>query len=313
MEINEKTIMYISAGLFITFLILAIIFIYDPPLYTSFLILSVMLAVVPYSLYRFFEFRLIKNCENEFPNFLRDLAEAKRSSLSLIQAIKNCSKSDYGALTKYVKKMAHQLSWNIPLSDVIGKFRKRFKRSKIMSYAMLIISKIEESGGRTEDILDSLADNIENIKETYAEKASLMQQHVMTMYAIFFIFLGICITLIKFLIPLLQSQGEIGGFGFLGSFGGSPCDTCIGVDDMVCAPCNVYFGFCKLFSFGALNDPACYYKSLFFAMIIIQGIFSGLIAGQISSDSLVAGIKHSLLLTTLGFIIYVTISYIGVV
>lgn len=311
-EMNEKNVLIISVGLFVVFMVLALIFIYDTPLFVAFLIIGIISSIMPYSIYSFFEFKLIRNCENEFPNFLRDLAEAKRSGLSMIQAIQNCSKSDYGVLSKYVKKMANQLSWNIPLRDVLENFRKRFKRSRVMNYAMMIISEIEGSGGKTEDILDSLADNIEDIKETYAEKATLMHQHVITMYAIFFIFLGISVTLIKFLIPLLQGQGEI-GLGLFGTFVGSPCSVCINSQEPSCTPCNIFFGICKLFSFGSFQDPACYYKSLFLVMIIIQGIFSGLIAGQIASDSIVAGVKHSLLMTVVGFIIFLSVSYMGVI
>ncbi len=313
MNISLKIMRYISIGIFLVFLVIGIVFIFDPYMFAGLTILGLFISTTVYFLFRFFEFSLIKNCEKEFPNFLRDIAEAKRSGLSLIQAIETTSKSDYGALTKYVKKMAHQLTWNIPLSDVIENFRKRFEESSIINYSMLVLEEMEQFGGKTEDILDSLADNIENIKETYAEKESIMRQHVMTMYAIFFIFLGISVTLIKFLIPLMKTQGEIGGMSLFGSLSGSPCSPCIGNQDPMCLPCNIYFSLCTLFSFGGLEDPTCYYKSLFFIMVAIQGIFSGLIAGQISSDSILAGIKHAIILGVSGIVLFLLMSYLGVV
>ena len=268
---------------------------------------------MPYSIFQFIEFRKLKNCENEFPNFLRDLAEAKRTGLSIIQAINNCSKSDYGLLTKDIQKLNNQLTWNIPLKKVLENFRKTFRRSSIISHSALVISQIEESGGKTEDIMESLADNIESIKEAQAEKKLLMNQHVMTMYALFFIFFGISIALIKFLTPLFTTQEEIGGLGIIGSFGGNPCQMCINSISSSCITCNIFFSFCSAFNFGAQTSVTCYYKSLFFVMIMIQGIFSGLIAGQISSDSIVAGVKHSLIMVISSFILFLTVSTIGLI
>ena len=313
-ELNEKNVVIISAVAFLVLVIIALFFIYNPPMFFALIILGLIVAVLPYTIYKFFEVRLIKNCENEFPNFLRDLAEAKRTGLSLIQAVQACANSDYGVLTKYIKRMVNQISWNIPFKEVLKNFRNRFKNSKIISYSVMVISEMEEIGGKIEDILDSLADNIENIKETYEEKRALMQQHVMTMYAIFFIFLGISITLIKFLMMFIQNQAELGGLSFLGGgVGGNPCGICVGSPISGCISCNIFFGICQLFNFGAIESAACYYKAMFFVMIIIQGIFSGLIAGQIASDSIVAGVKHSLVMTISGFIIFILASMIGVI
>lgn len=63
--------------------------------------------------------------------------------------------------------------------------------------------------------------------------------------------------------------------------------------------------------FGPAKAPESYYRSLFLVMIIIQGFFSGLIAGQIVSDSVSAGIKHSLIMTLSGFFIFVLVIKAG--
>ena len=40
-------------------------------------------------------------------------------------------------------------------------------------------------------------------------------------------------------------------------------------------------------------------------MVLVQGIFSGLVSGQIGEDSVVAGFKHSVIMTTAGFAILI--------
>jgi flagellar protein FlaJ len=269
-------------------------------------------TLLPYSIIQFLEFRRIKSSEREFPKFLRDLAEAKRSGLSLIQAINTCAGTDYGALTKEVIKLKNQLSWNIPLKIVLENFRKRFAKSEVISYATMVLEQVEESGGNTEDIMDSLADNIENLREAEEERKSLMTQHTTSMYAIFFIFVGITVAIVKFLTPLIQSQQEVGGYGGFTIIGGSPCNICITTDVPGCEICKLFFNICLALGFGTMESVTCYFKSLYFIMTIIQGIFSGLIIGQISSNSVIAGIKHSLILTLSSLFLFVGLSFIGV-
>lgn len=315
MEMDKKRILLITVTVFLSAMLVSVILFQELVIFLNVLIMGVIVIVLPFSIYQFIEFKRIKNCEDEFPNFLRDLAEAKRSGLSLIQAIRSCSKSDYGALTQEIVRLNNKLTWNIQLKDVLKEFGEKFKKSSIISHTILIISQMEESGGKTEDIMDSLADNIESIREVQMEKRTLMNQHVMSMYAIFFIFFGISVALIKFLIPLMEVQEEMGGIGIgsLGTFGGSPCQVCIGVNSGECITCNIFFTTCSIFNFGSNSSPKCYYKSLYFFMIIIQGIFSGLVAGQISSDSIIAGVKHSLIMTVSGFVLFLSVSSIGII
>lgn len=310
MEVNEKNILLVSISVFIAILFISSFVYREIALFINLLIVGIMVIILPYSIYKFIAFKNLKNCEDEFPNFLRDLAAAKRSGLSLIQAIKSCSSSNYGMLTKEIVRLNNQLTWNIPLKKALKSFRERLKQSSIISHSIIAISQIEESGGKTEDIMDSLADNVEGIKETEAEKKALMSQHITAMYAIFFIFLGIAIALISFLLQFaeLPTESEFGA-GII--FGGSPCKSCINATNINCLSCNIFFNICSAFDFGRSDSPKCYYKSLFFMMIIIQGIFSGLIAGQIGSESVVAGVKHSLIMAVSGFIIFLTASSIG--
>lgn len=322
MEFDDKKIMIISVVGLIMISALVFLMTKNMLIFFNVLIVGTVGIVVSFSLYQFAEYNKIKNCEDQFPTFLRDLAETKRSGLSIVQGMQTCAKSDYGALTPEIHKIRNQLSWNIPMKSVMDTFRKKFRQSNIINYSTLIIEQMEESGGKTEDIMDSLADNIENIKETESEKKMLMSQHIMSMYAIFFIFVGISIALIKFLLPLMEMSTEfsgsdtaMGGMDLQGIIGGNPCQTCIdqssGNSD--CLSCSMFFGICTNFGFGNIDSPGCYYKSLFFIMIIIQGIFSGLLAGQIGSDSLIAGIKHSLIMTVSGFIAFLVINTLGLI
>jgi len=311
-EINENIVMAIIIAIFVVILI-ATAFI-GITLFVNTFLSGTILIVIGYSVYRFMEFRKIQAYESQFPNFLRDLAQTQHAGLSLLQAFKAVAKSDYGLLSDEIRKINNQLSWNIPLEKVLENFRKRMRKSRLITHSVIVIEQANKSGAKIEDILDSLATNIEDITSVQKERKLLMGQQVTFMYAIFFIFLAISIALIKFLIPMLEVSAVSGaqaGLTLIGQTNANPCSVCINNKDITCSGCAAFFYISSVFGFGDPSMPASYYKALFFTMVMIQGFFSGLIAGQIGSDSVIAGVKHSLIMDVAGLIIFLTVSGIG--
>lgn len=313
MELNEKNVLIISGAMFALFMALAAVFSGSFAVSSNFIFFGIIAVAVPYSLYKFFKFKKIRAYEDEFPNFLRDITESQRAGLSTIQAIKIAAKTDYGRLAPEIKKIDNQLSWNVPLENVLSDFSKRMKDSRIIVRSVMVIQQANKSGGNVEDTMASLANNIEMIKDVQSEKAALMNQQVMMMYAIFFIFLGISIALIKFLIPLVQMPTGTGDLGITQNFNPNPCAPCLAGGGPECISCDAMMSVSEAFSFGQKSDPSSYYKSLFFIMIVVQGFFSGLIAGQIGSDSVTAGIKHSLIMLISGIFIFIFVIRIGII
>lgn len=305
---KEKYIITISFAIFFVLLVFAL-FSNELILSINLFFISIAAMIVPYSIYRFTELRKIMAYEKDLPAFLRDLAESQRAGLSTIDAIHLAAKSEYGVLTKEIRKMSDQLSWNIPLERVLNGFIKNVHKSRIIVRSMMIIEQSNKSGGNVEDTMNSLANSIETIRDVNDEKSNLMNQQVMMIYAIFFIFLGITIVLIKFMMPLLQAQFG-GGFG-MKTYSANPCYMCTA--EAGCISCDILSYVSATFNFGRMEDPNAYYKSLFFMMIVIQAIFSGLIAGQIGSDSVVAGIKHSLIKLISGSLIFMLVVWAGII
>ncbi|MFH0832564.1 MAG: type II secretion system F family protein [Candidatus Aenigmatarchaeota archaeon] len=309
---DEKNILIASVAVFIVTVVLAVFmqaYSFDSAISANIILLGIIVLFVPYSIYRFLEFRKINAYEKEFPAFLRDMSEAQRAGMSIIEGIRLLSKSEYGLLTHEIKKMNNELSWNVSLENVLSSFIKRMNRSKTITRSLMIIEQANKSGGNIEDTMDSLASNIEMIKDVQEEKATLMNQQIMMMYAIFFIFLGISIVLTKFLIPFLQTQSLGGVFGA----DPNPCYNCIEGRSPDCFSCDAFFAVSTAFDLGDKKEAPTYYKSLFLLMVIVQGIFSGLIIGQIGSDSIVAGIKHGMILLFSGLLIFILIVKIGII
>lgn len=240
---------------------------------SEFLVLGIMVGVVPYSILTYLEHKKIGEMEANFPIFLRDLAEAKRSGMTLPQAIKNASKKDYGALSREVKKMANQLSWGIPFPEVIHRFLERVRESDFMKRGIGIVSEAFRSGGNIAKVIYSVSDSADAIKEAEEEIKSKMYKHIMVMYVIYFLFIGIVIVIMNIMKPLIEFQKGAGA----AIFGGA----------------------------GGLSME--YYRGLFRNMLIVMGFFNGIIAGQVGEGSIRAGIKHSLIMVTTSILVSLTV------
>ncbi len=276
------------------------------------IILSVFLIVLPQLALSYISYRELKEMESRFPFFLRDLVESTRAGLPLHKAIITASKTDYGPLNKEIKKMAHQLSWNIGILKVLEQSRERLKRSDLLNKSMRIIIGTYESGGSVDSTLDALSNTISTIQETQMERKSTLSQYVIAMYAISFVFIGIVVGINRLLVPIFTTTG-LGGIGVIGGLVGNPCEACIYTGGIACAPCSLYFNICSIMGVPS-SKLSCYYLALFFSMSVVQAITGGLVAGQIGEGSVKAGIKHSLILfvTVAGtFFILVRIGLLG--
>ena len=271
-------------------------------------VIAIFIIVTPSFIHSYAKFVWLKSVESEFPNFIRDLANLKRSGLTLPEAVKLTTKTNYGKLTPEVKKFANKLSWNVPFLRALELFGENFKSSTFIMEAINIIKESYKSGGDIASILDSLARDMVMLKDAEEERRNIVRQHVMIMYGIFIIFIGISIGIISLLVPLISSSSEIATTAQATSFS-------YGLSFSIKNPCADYPGLilpCGLFSavcsgFGISSGINCYYISLFFFALIIEAISIGLITGQISENSAFAGIKHSLIMLALTFVIFTLI------
>jgi len=308
----QKIIIYssiVALGIIISGIILFLIFNSLTVLIFSILI-SVFSIVLPFFLFKYKHFLELRDCEKNLPVFLDDLKEVKKSGISFPEAIRNC-RGDYGKLNKYINKLKKDISWGININIALQHMQKSLSSSKIISRSIATLRETYLSGGNIEGILNTLISSLLKIMESEEYKKSLMQQHVFLMYGIFLMYIGLIIVLGNFLIPMFTEigSGQEAEIGIQVMKAESPCLTC---NEPSCnIICSYYNTIGSAFNFGESNSLETYYKSLFFTMIVIQGFFTGIIAGQISAKSWVDGAKHGLIMFFLGLIIVITANSIG--
>ncbi len=259
-----------------------------------FLMLGAVISILPSSLFVYFNFSKYSKMEDQFPRFLRDLAEAKKSGMTFQDAFKSRMNTDYGLLNPEIAKANNELSWGIPFIKVMKNLSDRLSYSSLMRRSFTIILEAFNAGGDVTDVMDDLSTDIKTIKNIDDERKSEMSQQVIMVYFISFLFVAITLMLYHVLIPLLNSD-------FASIFSASGMGSASDVN--YCAYASWLCSICVPFSFG--EGTLCYMEAIFFLMSMVQAITSGFIAGEINEGSLVAGVKHSLFLLSMVFIIFI--------
>ena len=148
------------------------------------ILIAVMVGVLPFVFISYFEYRNIRAMEDQLPLFLLDLSEAQKIGITLPEALKQVSKTDYGKLSEEIKKINYQLSWGIPTQEALDNFAKKLNKSKLISRVVRIINEAYSSGGDIARTMESTASDINAIKEAEKERKAVTYQHMMIMYAI---------------------------------------------------------------------------------------------------------------------------------
>jgi Flp pilus assembly protein TadB len=279
------------------------------------LIAGFIIGVLPYGVISFLKNRAVSEIERQFPTFLNDLAESKRGGQTFIQALESSRDSDYGRLTPEIEKIYNEMTWGVPFPDVMERFSRRMNDSKVVQESLTILLQSFRSGGNITATIDSIADDAADLRAILQKKNSQVKQQVIIMYVIYFLFVGITIGIYVMMSQLLglgtTEGGALNQAEFLGGSGGSAnfCNGEVLAAEPFCVNAKV-FGFVPNNVTSYTSDYAtrysygqtAYYKSLMFVMLMIQGIATGAVAGQVSEGTPTAGVKHALIMLPLAFV-----------
>lgn len=146
--------------------------------------------------------------EEQFPNFLRDIASARNTGMTLPYAVKSVSTLDYSQLTPEIQKISDQISWGVPFDKTLTSFSARSK-SKHIARTTSILIEADKAGGDITRILDDIAEYSKMIKEMEYEQRSSLSGYTMIIYFSYIVFLIIVVLLINFLIEGIGGAGDL--------------------------------------------------------------------------------------------------------
>ena len=234
-------------------------------------VLGAMVAIVPPFLIFYGRYRISKEIEEQFIIFIIDLTEAIDSGMTLPIALKHVSKKDYRSMSPYVKEIESKVEWGIPFEKSLKIFSEKVKSTPIKRSVSTIIETYKV-GGKISDTLRAIGQSLIEINKIRQERSASVQSELVTSYMIFFIFIFILLILKSFLLP---------------SFGAMQMSPNLMGEEK-----------------SASVMPMELYTQTFVNFILVQGFFAGLATGKMAEGSMIAGLKHSIVLIVLGYTIF---------
>ena len=276
-KIKTKHIIAICIGIFI--ILINVLFLLKTRWTYSLFIVALTISGIPFLIDFLNENKRQKEIEVMFLEFSRALVESVKSGISIPQAIKIISKNDFGALSPYIKKLANQLEWGVSIKQAFTFFGHDTKNINIQRSVAIVIQ-AEESGGRMDEVLESVTTSVQSVKELRDERKSNAFSQTVQGYIVFYIFVIIMLMLqVKFLPKIQEMSSQVTGSGVGGMFSGGGG-----------APTNLNM------------------KVILLELITVQGVFAGLMIGKFSEGKARYGIKHSVILVVSSLLIILTVS-----
>ncbi len=268
-------------------------FIFRNPEYTLILTVPISVAVGVYAYYNFnmrietilggiflissfpyiviFEYRSyrLRKFENDLPEFLKQLGSLNESGLTLVNALKVISTSDLGSLTKEVRNIRKDIEWGRLITEAFERFDERIG-SPVVSKVVSILVKALEATDNVKAAIFTAASDAEIYLDFRKRVATEMFVYTVIVYITFGVFLFTVVVL---------NQNFISVFGNITA----PSELT-----------GIYFSFPDPFKL----------TNLFYHATLLNGLFSGIVAGVMGAGSIRAGLKHSLIMVVVTILVF---------
>ncbi|HJH30465.1 MAG TPA: secretion system protein [Methanosarcinaceae archaeon] len=236
------------------------------------IVVALYIILIPLMLFHERKSRRQKKLDKSVPDFLKKLASTNETGMTLRDSIRLMAKSESEALSKEIKKIWKDIVWGLEINDALVRFANRL-RTSVVARSLTLITKANESSGDIGEVLMVAARDAASEQEMKAERSMTMMIYIVIIYMSFLVFVGVIFVISTTFLAEMAAAGErMASSGSQGGFLGS-------------------------FDLEA-------YTQLFKHAAIIQGVSSGLMAGAMGEGSVMAGLKHSVIMMTIGYVIF---------
>ena len=235
--------------------------------------IGIIIGVLPFVFSTITETKIAREKEEMFLEFARNLVESVKMGSSISKSILILKNRNYEVLNRHIWKLSNQISMGIPLNIAMQTFSKDINNKKI-SKAITLIRQAERAGGDIGKILESVAEAVSTTDKLKKERKAAISALMVQGYIIFFVFIIIILVMQFQILPLVSGLAGTVNIGGVQTSGA-------GFDETEIA-------------------------DAFLDLLLVQGLFSGLIIGKLSEGSVKNGVKHSFILMISAFLISTT-------
>jgi flagellar protein FlaJ len=260
----EKKITWIvSSVLGVIIIVTACITLQGSPLFDESLLLAVVITVFPPAMLDYIDYRWKRSIDKHLPDLFRSIVQTQKTGMTLPKALEEASRRRYGPLTKELKKMVAQMSWGVPFEKALQSLSDRVDTTLIRRTVPLILE-ASRSGGRVEKVFDPMEKFVQTTLSFDAERKTQTRPYVAITYVAFFVFLFTIVMLFKSFFVRMSEMSTT-----------------------------------EFAAIMTLKEA----RRVFFHMSSIQAFFGGLMAGKMGEGTIGAGLKHSVILLTCGYLV----------
>ncbi len=230
---------------------------------------SSLAVIIPSAILDFKHQRWLSAIEDQMPLLVRGVAESQETGMTLIKSFEKVveNKMVSGPLAKEVKQMVVQMSWGTSFEMALTNFKNSINSPIVNRFCVLVLE-ASHSGGTIKKVFTATSGFMQEMREIDRDTSAQMKPYIIVIYAAFAVFIVTAILLVtSFFAPLEGSADVI-----------------------------------NTLSPGAGTSN---FKDFFYQNMIVSALTGGLMAGKIGERRVASGLKHSILLLVIGYLIFV--------
>jgi len=238
----------------------------------DFIVFAVLSAIGPIGFFNYVEAKKKKDVEDHLPDFLREISSSTASGMTVFDAIASAANAEHGRLTAELKRMSAQLSWGIPVKQVLDNFAKRINTDAVKRMAVTI-NKALEIGGNTSAVFEAAAKEIDQSKRVEMQRKAEMSMYSIVIFISFFVFLAVILIIDNTIFQaIFDLQDQMAGQS-IGNMRIAHIDH-----DLL--------------------------KNTFFSFVMVQSIGGGLLGGFMMDGRLSSGVRFGFILVLVSFFVF---------
>lgn len=242
---------------------------------------SVLLVLVTFGVAQELHKRRLESIEEAIPDFLDRMAGVNEAGMTVVESLQRVTSSDLGALNDEVERLWADIDWSGTATGALYRFEARV-RTVTVSRVVTLLANAMEASGNLGPVLRIAADNAQEARRLKRKRRQEMLVYLLIVYLSFVVFLVIIGALDAILVPNLPSATGVEAAA------GSAVGPSLPIS-------------------GTSEVNVEGYTLLFFHTALIQGLFSGLVAGQMGEENVRNGAKHAAILVSLAYLLFLVL------
>ncbi len=261
----------VGVSLLAVIVFVALIAVVSPTVFSTYLneifFVSALVVLVPSAILDLEHHRWLSSIEDQMPLLVRGVAESQETGMTLVKALEKVvdNKMVSGPLAKEVKQMVVHMAWGASFEGALTNFKNRINSPIVNRFCVLVLE-ASHSGGTIKKVFTATSGFMEEMKDIDRETNAQMKPYIIVIYAAFAVFMVTAILLVRSFFSPMEGAAQIGSNIAVGGTSG--------------------------------------FKDFFYKNMMVSGLTGGLMAGKIGERRIAGGLKHSILLVVLGYLIF---------